>query len=90
MHNKKCGNVEIGEYYIKQEGVKVYANPGEGIGRVPHNNAHAHVVGKGPSTTVGLDGLPVHKSHPALSSKQIEVIEQNWDTIVSIIRKVWP
>ena len=88
VHNKKC-KVEIGNYYVKQEGVKVYVNPGEGMGNVSHNAAHAHVVGKGPDTTVGLNGLPMN-NHPAFSKKQSQVIEQNWNTILKIIRKVWP
>lgn len=88
VHNKKC-KVEIGNYYVKQEGVKVYVNPGEGMGNVSHNAAHAHVVGNGPDTTVGLNGLPMN-NHPAFSKKQSQVIEQNWNTILKIIRKVWP
>lgn len=59
------------------------------MGNVSHNAAHAHVVGKGPDTTVGLNGLLMN-NHPAFSKKQSQVIEQNWNTILKKIRKVWP
>ena len=88
VHNKKC-NIEKGEYYIRQEGVEIRVKPGEGRGYVSHDEAHAHVFGKGPNTTVGLNGIPM-KNHKPLSGKQLQVIEENWDYIVKIIRKVWP
>ena len=63
---------------------------GEGPGKVPHNNPHAHVSGKGRDTTVGLNKLPVSSKHPPLSNEQIEMIDRNWEYIKKLIRKVWP
>ena len=78
------------EYSLKDRGIKVEVRPGEGLGRVSHNTPHAHVIGKGFDTTVGLSGLPVNSSHAALTGIAKTVVEDNWDYIVKIIGKVWP
>ena len=88
VHNKNCNLIE-NDYSIKEDGVKVEVRAGEGPGKVAHSKPHAHVLGNGPSTTVGLDKMPVNRAHPQLSSKQRNMVYKNWDKIVELIKKVW-
>ena len=89
VHNKNCGNIKRGANSIEQDGVRVEVRPGEALGKTNHHSPHAHVSGKGPDTTVGLNKLPVHKSHKALSNQQKKMINNNWDEIENMIRRVW-
>ena len=86
VHNAGC---KVNKFSVKEDGITVKVNPGENIGNVSHNTPHAHVTGKGPNTTVGLDGSPM-KGHRTLSNKQSKMIKRNWEQIEEIIRKVWP
>ena len=88
VHNKNCNLVE-NEYSIEEGGVRVEVRPGEGLGKVAHNKPHAHISGNGPDTTVGLNKVPVNRSHPPLSKKQINMVNNNWNRVVKLIRKVW-
>ena len=88
VHNKNCNLVEK-EYSIEEGGVRVEVRPGEGPGKVAHNRPHAHVSGNGPDTTVGLNKSPVNRSHPQLSRKQINMVNNNWERVVKLIKKVW-
>ena len=88
VHNQNCANAEFGEYYVKDNGVTVRVIPGEGEGQVSHNLPHAHVTGNGPDTTVGMNMTPM-KGHPALSQKQMRIINKHWNYIEVLISKVW-
>lgn len=90
VHNNKCGEIKRGANSIEQEGVKVEVRPGEALGKTNHNTPHAHVSGKGPNTTVGLNKNPVNKSHKPLSTQQKRMISRNWNEIEDLIRRVWP
>lgn len=89
VHNNNCGNIKRGANSIEQDGVRVEVRPGEALGKTNHHSPHAHVSGKGHDTTVGLNKLPVHKSHKALSNQQKKMINNNWDEIENMIRRVW-
>lgn len=67
------------EYSIEEGGVRVEVRLGEGPGKVAHNKPHAHISGNGPETTIGLNKSPVNRSHPPLSSKQVNMVNKNWD-----------
>lgn len=88
VHNKGCNLIE-NKYSIEEDGVRVEVRPGEGPGKVPHNKPHAHISGNGPNTTIGLNKLPANRSHPSLSRKQITMVNNNWEKIIDLIKKVW-
>ena len=69
---------------VNQNGVKVKVRTREDPRHIPH----AHVSGNGPNTTIGLNMQPM-KNHPALSSKQYSVVEENWETIKNAIIQIF-
>ena len=69
---------------VNDEGVRVEVRTSN-----EHGLPHAHVTGRGPSTTIGLDKKPMPK-HPALSAKQIRIINRHWEEIVDAIELFFP
>lgn len=54
-----------------------------------HGLPHAHVSGKDPNTTVGLDKKPM-PNYPQLSADQMKIIWQYWEKISSDIKTYFP
>ena len=79
-----CGN-GIGYYQGEEEnGEKIDVRTSN-----EHGLPHAHISGNGPNTTIGLDKMPM-KNHPSFSRKQLNVIQNNWETIKDGIIKFFP
>ncbi len=69
---------------VNDKGVKVSVRTSN-----EHGLPHAHVSGQGENTTVGLDMKPM-RGHPALSKKQMRVIEKHWEEIENGIKTFFP